>query len=128
MENLKIKGSKYIPDILFDYRNNVLQIKGKSYPENTAEFYSPVLSWLEEYLEQLDNQEVTVNIELTYFNSSSSKVLMDFFDMLDEAACDGKNITLNWLFDEDDETMLDYGEEFMEDVDALKFNLVQKKA
>lgn len=128
MENLKIRGSKYIPDILFDYNNNVLQIKGRSYPENTAEFYSPVFSWLEKYLGQLDRQEVTVNVELTYFNSSSSKILMDFFDMLDEAACDGKNITLNWLFDEEDESMLDYGEEFMEDVRALKFNLVQKKA
>ncbi len=126
MENFKIEASKYIPEILLDCESNVLHVKGKSYPENTAEFYTPVFNWLEQYLEQLDTQEVTVNIELNYFNSSSSKVFMDFFDMLDEAVENGKDITLNWIYDEEDETMLEYGEEFMEDLESLTFNLVQK--
>ncbi len=126
MENFKIEASKYIPEILFDCEANVLHVKGKSYPENTAEFYGPVFTWLEQYLEQLGTQKAVVNIELIYFNSSSSKVFMDFFDMLDEAVENGKDITLNWIYDEEDETMLEYGEEFMEDLESLTFNLVQK--
>ncbi|MCP4351549.1 MAG: DUF1987 domain-containing protein [Desulfobacterales bacterium] len=126
MENFEIKASKYIPEILFNYEANVLHVKGKSYPENTAEFYEPVFIWLEQYFEQLDTQQVVVNIELSYFNSSSSKVFMDIFDMLDEAAENGKNITLNWVYDEEDETMLEYGEEFKEELESLPFNFVKK--
>lgn len=129
MDNLKIQGTKYIPEIHFDGTHHVLSIRGKSYPENTAEFYTPVFSWLEQYLDNLDNhQEVWVHIDLSYFNSSSSKILMDFFDILDDAVKEGnKRITLNWYYDEEDETILEYGEEFKEDMEALPFNLVAKK-
>ncbi|MCP4105465.1 MAG: DUF1987 domain-containing protein [Desulfobacteraceae bacterium] len=126
MENFEIKASKYIPEILLDCEANVLHVKGKSYPENTAEFYEPVFIWLEQYFEQLDTQQVVVNIELSYFNSSSSKVFMDIFDMLDEAVENGKNITLNWIYDEEDDTMLEYGEEFREELESLPFNFIKK--
>jgi hypothetical protein len=80
MENLEITATKYTPEITFDAGSNVLEIKGETYPENTAEFYAPVFTWLDEYIAQLQDQQVTLNLEITYFNSSSSKVLMDLFD------------------------------------------------
>ena len=67
-----------------------------------------------------------VNIELYYFNSSSSKVLMNFFEVLDKAAEQGCNITVNWIYEEEDEDSLEFGEEFAEDVDHLTFNLQVK--
>lgn len=128
MENLYIKETKSSPEIHFDSAHNVLELRGESYPENTAEFYTPVLTWLEEYLEQLDDQAVTVNMEIIYFNSSSSKVLMDFFDILDQAVEDGKNITVNWFYDKENESALEAGEEFKEDLEALPFHVVAKGA
>lgn len=126
MDNLFIEATKYTPEISFNASNNELVIKGETYPENTAEFYSPVFNWLEEYLNQLKEESVTVNIEIIYFNSSSSKVLMDLFDRLEDAVKEGKNITLNWIYDKDDESALEYGEEFQEDLELLKLNLVEK--
>ena len=127
MENLIIEATKYTPGIFFDCRRNILEIRGKSYPENAGEFYSPVFSWLDEYLENSGDQETTVNIEFVYFNSSSSKVLLDLFDKLDEAAGNGKSVTVNWIYAEDDEDALEFGEDFQEDVKYIRFNLVQKK-
>ncbi len=126
MENLKIKGTNRSPDIFFDYENNLLEIKGKSYSANISEYYTPVFLWLGQYLGQLENQHCTVNIELAYFNSSSSKVLLEFFLLLEEAVSQGKNISVNWIYDEEDEDNREYGEEFQEELEALPFNLIQK--
>ena len=61
-----------------------------------------------------------------YFNSSTSKILMDIFDIFEEASESGKNIVVNWLYDSDNEAVQEYGEEFAEDFENLKFNLVEK--
>lgn len=126
MDNLVIEGTKYTPYISLNAETNVLELKGETYPENTAEFYSPVFDWLEEYLAQLGGEEVTVNMEIIYFNSSSSKVLMDLFDRFEDAVKEGKKISINWIYDREDESALEYGEEFQEDLDTLKLNLVEK--
>ena len=126
MENLIIEATKYTPEISFNAETNILEIKGETYPENTAEFYSPVFDWLEQYLNQLQDQAVTVNMEIIYFNSSSSKVLMDLFDRLEDAVGEGKKIEINWIYDKEDESALEYGEEFQEDLEVLTLNLVEK--
>ncbi|KPA18152.1 Fe-S oxidoreductase [Candidatus Magnetomorum sp. HK-1] len=125
MKNLEISKTKTTPEINFNNSTHELVIKGESYPENTSEFYAPVFEWLDNYLESITGQSVVVNIELMYFNSSSSKVLMDLFDMLEENVQEGKNITVNWRYDEENEMAVEYGEDFMEDLEALPFNLVQ---
>ncbi len=126
MENLEIEATRYTPEIIFDCTNDILRIKGKSYPENTAEFYTPVFAWLEKYMNQVEDQQVTLNIELLYFNSSSSKVLLDFFDILESAAANGRNILINWVYEEDDEDTLEFGEEFQEEFESLDFHLIKK--
>ncbi len=128
MDNLIIEATKYTPKINFDAGNNLLEIAGETYPENTAEFYAPVFSWLDEYLEQIDDKEVTVNLEINYFNSSSSKVLMDMFDKFEETVTEGKNITLNWIYDKENSSMLEAGKEFQEDMESLEFHLIPKEA
>lgn len=128
MENLKIGATKYTPEIFFDCESNILEIRGKSYPENTAEFYTPVFAWLESYIDELGDRKATLNVELLYFNSSSSKVLLDFFDILESAAMAGKNIVINWIYEEDDEDTLEFGEEFQEEFDSLNFCLIRKEA
>ena len=126
MDNFFIEATKYTPEISFNVETNILEIKGETYPENTAEFYSPVFDWLEKYLNQLGDQKVTVTMEIIYFNSSSSKVLMDLFDRFEDSVRDGKDIEINWIYDKEDESALEYGEEFQEDLEVLKLNLLEK--
>jgi S-adenosylmethionine synthetase len=125
MEVFKIKPTKSTPEITLDHNTHIHTLKGESYPENSMEFYKGVFDWLDEYIETLDSeQEVIFNVELVYFNSSSSKVLMDMFDLFDDACENGKNILVNWIYEEDNEAILEYGEEFAEDYESLNFHFV----
>jgi len=125
MENLVFEETKYTPSIKLDAENGLIELKGKSYPENTFEFYKPVLNWVEEYFETSAKELTTVNMEIIYFNSSSSKLFFDFFDILDEAK-DEHNIVVNWIYDEENESAEEAGEDFIEDFEDLKINLVVK--
>lgn len=128
MDILKIEATKYTPEICFEPENHTLQIKGESYPENTMEFYSPVFDYLKKYLSLPGAFPLTVNVDLIYFNSSSSKTLINLFDLLDAAAKDGRNIAINWVYESDDEDNLEFGEEFAEDLEYVRFRLVAKEA
>ncbi len=122
MENLIIEETKYTPTINLDASGTV-SIVGKSYPENTFEFYAPVMEWLSTYFEE-GNKKLTLNMEITYFNSSSSKLFFDMFDLLDENNSD--ELVINWIYDEDNESALEAGEDFKDDFEDLTINFVTK--
>jgi hypothetical protein len=123
MENLVLAATKYTPDVLMQI-DGTISLKGKSYPENTFEFYKPVIEWLKTYFETESSPKVlTVNIEITYFNSSSSKLFFDFFDLLNDAPSDFK-IIINWLYNEENESALEAGEDFIDDFSDLTIHLV----
>jgi len=122
MENIYIESTKYTPEILLDYENGLIKIKGKSYPENTFEFYHPVVTWLENYFDA-PKAETLVQMEIIYFNSSSSKLFFDIFDLLEEHMEDS-NITIEWCYDEENESAMEAGEEFIEDFTSLNIRLV----
>ncbi len=122
MENLQIEETKYTPQIDMNI-NGEINIKGKSYPENTFEFYTPVMKWISSYFD-LGNKALTLNMEITYFNSSSSKLFFDLLDLLEENNSD--EIIINWIYDEENESALEAGEDFKDDFENLNFNLVVK--
>ena len=127
MENLKIDATNYTPEIVLNAEEGTISLVGKSYPENTFEFYKPVMEWLEEYFEGDGTDNTVVNMEIIYFNSSSSKLFFDLFDLLEEASANNA-IEINWIYDEENESALEAGEDFIEDFEDLKINLVSKKS
>lgn len=121
-----IEATKQTPAI--NFADHTLNIVGESYPENITEFSSPLFHWLKQYLAELQRETFTVNIELIYFNSSSSKMLLDFFDRLEtEVAEHRKQIVINWIYAPDNDSAQEYGEEFQEDLQHVIFNLVEKQ-
>ncbi len=124
MENLNIEETKYTPKIILD-ASGTISLVGKSYPENTFEFYAPIMRWIKEYFETSAASTTTVNLEITYFNSSSSKLFFDFFDLLDENN-DNHTIKINWIYDEENESSEEAGEDFIEDFEDLDIKLVVK--
>ena len=125
MENLHIEETKYTPKIDMNGDTGTISIVGKSYPENTFEFYAPVMDWLEKYFDANAKEETEVNLEIIYFNSSSSKLFFDFFDLLEENK-DDHNIIINWRYNKEDESALEAGEDFQEDFEDLTINLISK--
>lgn len=125
MDNLCIEETKYTPKIDLDVAKGEINIVGKSYPENTFEFYEPVMTWVQEYFENEAQILTKVNMEIIYFNSSSSKLFFDFFDLLEEVS-ENHAIEINWYYDEENESAQEAGEDFQEDFENLKINLKQK--
>ena len=126
MDNLTIKSTDRSPEINFDFNSNVFNISGESYPEDVNEFYSSILEKLSSHFDELKNADIEFNFELIYFNSSSAKIFMELFDMLEETADEGNNVTVNWIYAEDDDHMEELGEEFGEDLEKATFNMKAK--
>ena len=123
MENIAIEGSPKTPTVNFNAGSGVLEIKGRSIPENSIEFYKPLLDWIEEY-SQGAASNTTVNIQLEYFNTSSSKCILDVFKKLEAVKNAGSDIMIQWHYEEDDEDMLEAGEDY-EAIINIPFKMIE---
>jgi len=121
MKNLNISATANSPEILYDNNKKILFISGDSYPENAFEFYKPLFNWLNDYLGP-SADSLQINISLHYFNSSTSKILYDFLDQLEEANCN--DLSIRWYHDPENELTMEAGEEFQEDYESLNFELI----
>jgi len=127
MENLLIKATNYTPEIGLDAQTNILNIKGKSYPENSFAFYAPVIEWVDKYLHLPSTQKVILNLEIEYMNSSSLKAYFDLLDVIEVSSDEKKlDIEIYWIFDADNDIAEETGEDFMEDFQSLNISLVAK--
>jgi len=123
MESLTIEGTPKTPNVKFDAEQGSIEIKGRSIPENSIEFYKPLVDWLEDY-SKTPASNTKVNIQLEYFNTSSSKCILDVFKKL-EAIYKAKNeVIINWFYEEDDEDMLEAGEDY-ESIIRVPFKMIE---
>ena len=117
MEALRIDGTEDSPQVILDLEANIMELSGRSLPEDVNTFYEPVLSWIEEYFKNpLDN--TVFNFKLTYFNTASSKVILDILTQFEEMIEDGQHVLVRWHFPDDDEDMQEAGEEYADMVDV----------
>lgn len=123
MENLVIDGSAKTPSIDFDSGTGVLELKGRSIPENSIEFYKPLNDWLESY-SSAPKEKTTIDVRLEYFNTSSSKCILDFFKRLEKVNGGNTTVHVNWYFETDDEDMEEAGEDY-EAIVGLPFSIIE---
>ncbi len=117
METLRHEGSLTTPSVLFDPKKGLIELKGKSIPENSFEFYEPLYDWLRDYSEN-PQSETKVELAMEYFNTSSSKEFMKFFRKLEELHNTGKTtMNIKWYHEIDDEEMMEMGESLRKEVD-----------
>ncbi len=105
MDTLAIAKTERTPEIHFDFDNNKYVIRGESYPEDVNEFFGPVMEKLEASFSKLEGDSINFTFELIYFNSSSAKILMNLFDLLDGAAENGNKVHIFWEYEENDDNM-----------------------
>ena len=123
MGKIFIEPSRSTPLINFDPDQEILEMKGRSSPENSIQFYQKTIRNLGLYA-QSDNKVLTANFVFEYFNTSSSKCLFDVFKKLIRIRDSGKDLIVNWFFEEDDEDMMEAGEDYSELLD-LEFNFIE---
>lgn len=122
MDTLEISPTRTTPSVSFDAAEYRLEFAGQSYPENSFDFYAPIKVWLEDFL-QSQPPSLQVDFKLDYFNTSSSKCLLDVLDRLEKHHEVHQNISIRWFFDRDDEDMEESGQDFGEDLN-LPFELI----
>ena len=111
MEKLVIQESlKNCPGIVYFIDNNTLEISGRSIPENPELIFKRLNEWITVHFQK--NKSLLVNIVLEDINSGSSKYLYEILKKLADYGQSGKDVTLKWLYEEDDEAMLELGEHY----------------
>ena len=105
MGPLHIAATVKTPEIQFLAEENRLILSGRSIPENAVDFYRPVLEWAQTIG---SDTPLTVQVQLEYVDTSSSKCLLDLFKRLEAS----ESLQVQWYFDADDEDMLEAGEDY----------------
>ncbi len=130
MKNIYIKGSHeayFIPTVSFNSDTGVCELLGESYLEETIKFYTPLFAWIKEYTADIKNK-IHFNFKLTYFNTSSSKCIVDIFNMLKKFKDAGGSVAVYWYYDDKDEDVeeeLEEVEDFIAET-GLEITLVPK--
>ena len=123
MEKIILEATERTPYVALDHAAHHMVMRGESYPEDAAAFFGPLQQALRSFLDSPDGDQLVVDLELSYFNSSSAKALMNLFVLLEQAASEGSKIQINWRFHKDDDTMQEFGEDFAEDFEHASFVL-----
>ncbi len=120
---LKMSGTEDTPEIVFNNEINEFCISGRSLPEDVTNFYAPVFEWLNHFSENHSDKAV-FKFKLEYFNTASSKIILDILMKLEELVQSNKvQIAIEWHYSEADDDMLEAGEEYAELVE-IPFNLI----
>jgi len=109
LSSLYIKGTSKTPQI--DFKPGMLQVSGRSIPEDAVEFFQPVIGWLEEYLKNPEPL-TRLNLRMEYINSGSNRSIFNLIKMLDDAYLKGHSVLVNWYYEEDDDTIRNLGRDF----------------
>ena len=110
-------GTDDTPTVILDAQNEIYEISGRSLPEDVTAFYDPILGWLDEYA-SAPNKKTIFTFKLVYFNTASSKLLLDILMKLEQMHEAGNDILVRWYYPEDDEDMQEAGEEYADIVDV----------
>jgi hypothetical protein len=113
MQSMYLDRTNRTPKITLDPRENIFEIKGRSIPENSVDFYKPVMDWMDEYRKQ-PNSKTRFVVRLEYYNTSSSKCLVEIMRKLEMIYLDGNQVEMEWYYEEQDEDMRESGEDFKE--------------
>ncbi len=117
MEALRIAQTDDSPEVILDQVGNHFEISGKSLPEDVVDFYQPVLDWLVQYRKQ-PNPKTVFTFKLIYFNTASSKLILDILMVFEEMVEEGRDILVRWLSLSSDEDMQEAGREYEEMIDV----------
>lgn len=124
MENIKLEGTGRTPEVSFDALTGNLLIAGRSIPENSIAFYQPLFDWLDEYVKK-PSVNTLFEFNLEYFNTSSSKCILDMLRKLEHLSEKNHKTLVKWYFDEGDEDMEESGNDFKSLIN-LDIELVMK--
>jgi hypothetical protein len=113
MEAIKLKQTAATPKVILDANAGLMEISGASIPEDADGLYIPIITWLEEYATK-PNERTVFNFGLRYFNTSSSKFLLDILLLLKNIYDNGHEVLIRWHTEANDDDMKETGYDYEE--------------
>ena len=111
MNPFLIEATENKPTVVLDAKQSKFELSGRSFPPDSADFYEPIIDWLNQYILQA-NPHTSFDFKLEYFNSSSQKYFFKLLTTLQQLHQSGGNIEINWHYKSDDDDLKAIGEEF----------------
>ncbi len=106
-----LEPTKNTPYVNLDIKNGLIEFKGVSSPSNSLAFYTKIFKVINLY-KKSKRKTVEVNLAFTHFNTSSSKCLFDILKQIKGLEKMGKDVTINWFYEEFDDDMREVGEDY----------------
>ncbi|MFO8233961.1 MAG: DUF1987 domain-containing protein [Bacteroidales bacterium] len=119
---MQVEGTEHTPDVILDEEQGLISLRGYSLPENTGNFYYPILEWLTNYLNKAP-EVTTVKFDLEYFNSSSFKMLLELIQLISNLKEKGKQLNITWSYQQGDDDILDSGRQ-LEELLGIEFEYI----
>jgi hypothetical protein len=125
MKTFTMNAKEYTPAVLLDANKGIIEIAGKSFPEDAVRFYKPLFKWIDEYL-LIPNSNTKLNLKFTYYNTSSAKKILELIKKVSLLQNSGNKLEIFWYYDEGDEDMLNAGYDYSSVVE-IPFKFVEMK-
>lgn len=122
MEKIIHEGTLKTPIIKVDNEKGIIYLEGRSNPENSSDFYRPLITWLDEYVMKPAPKTI-LELRLEHFNTSSSKCILDVLKRIKRLVEAGKDCKINWYYEDDDDEMLETAEIY-ESMTGLSFEKI----
>ena len=127
MKKLFLEPRDILPGISLERETGKLNFYGKSCPDNPFEFYTPIFEWIENYMKS-PSKNTILEFYLSYFNTASAKIILNIMNKMESLSKSGKKVTIRWIYNENDEILLEAGEDFEKIVDVkFEFVAIQNK-
>lgn len=121
-----IKGTRETPEVHLSKSQSKISFFGRSLPENAKEFYNPIKDWIDKYVQNINStsKETEVIFKFEYFNTSSSKMIMEILMLIKKLQEKQPKLNVYWKYLEDDEDMIEAGEDY-ENITGVEFQYAE---
>jgi hypothetical protein len=113
MEPFIREATPETPGVILNKNENEFLMEGKSFPEEARSFFQPMIDWLKEYVKE-PNEKTEFKINMEYYNTASSKMILEVLKIIKDLHKNGGQVEVLWHYPEDDEDMLEAGEDYEE--------------
>ena len=112
-----------LPEVIFEEIKRTLSIKGKSISLAVVEHFDPFFPYFKKEIDR--DEDLKIIIDLEYFNTKASRILLDIFKIAKKVEKNGRELSIDWYYEEDDDDMLEAGEDYS-DIIKVPFNFIEK--
>jgi hypothetical protein len=114
------------PEMIINKKSGDLILRGNSYPADSVAFYSSILEWYKLQIEANRYPSIQLDFYFDYINTSSTKLIIQLFDLFENQVNAGNKCLVRWHFFPDDANIRDIGEDLRNFVN-IPFELVERK-